>query len=347
LLSFGHQLFIELNGLLPHLDSLSWCRVKKDRRVAIIGAGISGLSCAQALRLAGVETRLYERAARVGGRCATRLWQGHLVDHGVQYFTAQTPEFKRELLNRLRQFRPIVAPILDADQKVVASAEGPRFYVLQGNNYFAQVLSYGLDVRLNTNVDTLTFRDDGVECLGEVYSAVVSSLPAPQSARLLGASQTPASYVCCLSALLEYGGSDIEETRECYARFLSYDAEPLIASYCENHKSGRIVGNKTVFVVNGGPRFSDNYADAPAEDYLPQLARAHEELWKISAGKCTASFGHRWRFCRPQPEIRPPLDLPGGAFLCGDSRAKSTVEEVWLDGRRAAAEVLSYLSLQS
>src|ERR1700677_4367193 len=87
--------------------------VKKTGAVAIIGAGLSGLSCGQALVAAGVPVRIFERSGAVGGRCATQLWQGHLVDIGVQFFTAQTPEFKKELLTRLRQFRPIVSPIMD------------------------------------------------------------------------------------------------------------------------------------------------------------------------------------------------------------------------------------------
>jgi predicted NAD/FAD-dependent oxidoreductase len=312
--------------------------------VAIVGAGISGLSCAQALRAAGVEVRLFEKAPRVGGRCATRLWQGHLVDHGVQYFTAQTSDFKRELLTRLRQFRPIIPPVLDQDRKVVTSPGGPRFYVLQGNNYFPQVLARGLDVRLNTLVEPVKFRSDGIECAGEVYSAVVSSAPGPQSARLFALARSPADYVCCLSALLEYSGIEIEEARECYARLLPQDREPLMASYCENHKSNRIIGNKTVFVVQAGPGFSASHADEPPENYIPQLVRTHEEIWKIPAGKCTATFGRRWRLCRPQDASRHPVTPPPGAFLCGDSRSESSVEEVWLDGRKAAQEVIAYLS---
>jgi len=81
--------------------------------VAIIGAGLAGLSCAQVLRNAGVSVQVFERNSGVGGRCATQLWQGHLVDTGVQFFTAQSGDFKKELLTRLRQFRPIISPILD------------------------------------------------------------------------------------------------------------------------------------------------------------------------------------------------------------------------------------------
>jgi renalase len=312
--------------------------------VAIIGAGLSGLSCAQALRLAGVEVRVFERSNRTGGRCATQLWQGHLVDYGVQYFTAQTAEFKKELLTNLRQFRPLVPPILDVEQKVVYSDGGPRFYVLQGNNYFAHVLSHGLDVRLNTPVERICFRDDGIECLGETYRAAVSSLPAPQTAEVFALDQPATEYTCCLAAVLEYNESNVGESQDCYGRILPEGAEPLAASYCENHKLGRILSDKTVFVLQGAPLFSAAHADERSEDYIPELARAHEELWKIPSGKRTASFGHRWCWARPHENTRRPFKLPRGAFVCGDSRSESKVEEVWLDGRRAAEEVLAYLA---
>ena len=310
--------------------------------VAIIGAGLSGLSCAQALQAAGVSVRVFERSSVVGGRCATQLWQGHLVDLGVQYFTAQSPQFKKELLTRLRQFRPIISPILDQDNQVVPNPLGSRFYVLQGNNYFAYILCHGLDLRLNTGVETVTFRSSGVQCLGETYRAVVSSLPGPQTARLFGLPQSPADYEPCLVALLEYAGVDLGRARECYGRVL-YKGEPLMAGYCENNKVGRIVGNKTVFVVQAGPAFSREYVDAPPDAYLPELIRKHEEIWGIPAGQLTASFGHCWTYARPLLGQRR-VDPPPGGFICGDSRTESTVESVWLDGQKAAQEVLKYLA---
>jgi predicted NAD/FAD-dependent oxidoreductase len=316
--------------------------VKNLGPVAIIGAGISGLSCAQALQAAGVSVRVFERSSVVGGRCATQLWQSHLVDIGVQYFTAQSEEFKKELLTRLRQFRPIISPIFDQDSKVVPNLSGPRFYVLQGNNYFAHILSHGLDIRLNTEVNTVTFRPSDVQCLGENFRAVVSSLPGPLTAQLFALPQSLADYEPCLVALLEYAGTNLGKSRECYGRILA-DSEPLEASYCENNKVGRIVGNKTVFVAQAAPFYSLEHADAPSDAYLPALIRKHEEIWGIPAGQNTAAYGHCWRYAHPLKGRRHHVDPPPGGFICGDSRADSNVESVWLDGHKAAREVLKYL----
>jgi renalase len=321
--------------------------VNKTGPVAIIGAGLSGLSCAQALHAAGVNVHIFERSSSIGGRCATQLWQGHLVDLGVQFFTAQSAEFKKELLTRLRQFRPIVSPILDHTNQIVADPAGPRFYVLQGNNYFAHVLSHGLDVRLNTQVESLKFRSGGVECLGETYQAVVSSVPGPHTQHLFNLSLPQAEFEPCLVALLEYAGGDLGRARECYGRIIPGGKEIIRASYCENNKVGRIVGNKTVFVVEAGAHFSREFIDAPSDAYLPELARKHEELWGISAGHLTASFGHAWPYARSVHSVPNQLRLPAGAFICGDSRTESTVEKVWINGNKAAKEVLAYLGVSA
>jgi renalase len=316
--------------------------VKKTGPVAIIGAGLSGLSCARALQTAGVTARVFERSSTIGGRCATQLWQGHLVDTGVQYFTAQSDDFKKELLTRLRQFRPIISPIFDQDNQILPHPCGPRFYVLQGNNYFAHTLSHGLDIRLNTGIEAVTFRASEVQILGETYRAVVSSLPGPQTARLFALPQSPANYEPCLVALLEYASKDLGRSRECYGRILAH-GDPVQASYCENNKVGRIVGNKTVFVVEASPRYSRDFADAPSETYLPDLVRRHEEIWGIPSGQITAASGHCWKYGRPVESQKRRVDPPPGGFICGDSRTESTVENVWLDGHKAAQEVLKYL----
>jgi predicted NAD/FAD-dependent oxidoreductase len=149
---------------------------------------------------------------------------------------------------------------------------------------------------------------------------------------------------CALSVVLEYNEIEIGDSEYCYGRVLPKGTEPLSSSYCENHKAGRVLNNRTVFVLQAAPEFSRAHADLPGDKYIPELASIHEDLWKIPAGKRTASLGHRWRSSLSVSDPAPEISLPKGAFVCGDLPSDSSVEEVWLHGRRVAADVLAHLS---
>ncbi|HSF75759.1 MAG TPA: FAD-dependent oxidoreductase, partial [Microcoleus sp.] len=57
--------------------------------VAVIGAGLAGLSCAQRLRQAGYSVAVVEKSRGAGGRVATRRVQGTRADHGARYLEPQ------------------------------------------------------------------------------------------------------------------------------------------------------------------------------------------------------------------------------------------------------------------
>lgn len=56
------------------------------KKVAIIGAGISGLACAYELHKAGYDVEVYEKEAYVGGRLSTRVKDRLPFDIGVNHF---------------------------------------------------------------------------------------------------------------------------------------------------------------------------------------------------------------------------------------------------------------------
>lgn len=64
-------------------------------KIAIIGAGVAGLSCGQALQDGGHVVALFDKGRSAGGRMATRRVPapaGDIAfDHGAQYFTVRAP----------------------------------------------------------------------------------------------------------------------------------------------------------------------------------------------------------------------------------------------------------------
>ena len=72
-------------------------------RVAIIGAGLTGLSAARRLIEAGIETELFEKSRGVSGRAATRRLEFHDLtlrfDHGSPFLTSAQLQAIQPLTN--------------------------------------------------------------------------------------------------------------------------------------------------------------------------------------------------------------------------------------------------------
>ena len=80
-----------------------------DADIIIVGGGLSGLACANALRARGVRFLLLEASAQTGGRLQTEEYEGFLLDRGFQVLSTAYPEVKGMLDSRrlgLRPFQP-------------------------------------------------------------------------------------------------------------------------------------------------------------------------------------------------------------------------------------------------
>ncbi len=60
--------------------------------VVVVGAGLAGLRAAQVLEGAGQSVRLFDAAPEVGGRLASRVLDGYVLDVGFQVVNAAYPE---------------------------------------------------------------------------------------------------------------------------------------------------------------------------------------------------------------------------------------------------------------
>jgi len=87
-------------GMATSCFPLSQSVMDLSTRVAVVGAGVSGLQAARELRDTGTQVHVFEMSRGAGGRVATRRegadkqWS---FDHGAQYFTAKDPRFKEQV----------------------------------------------------------------------------------------------------------------------------------------------------------------------------------------------------------------------------------------------------------
>jgi len=307
--------------------------------VIVIGAGVSGLVCARKLQSAGVGVRVLEKSRSLGGRSASRQFEGAVIDTGAQYLSLGCESLLTEVQCLLGpNLCEIDLPLLD--ERMQVRPGGSRYFHREGNNRLGKALAQGLQVELEHQVTRIETGDrrvlvDGMEC-----DAVVLSAPWTQSAALLGF-ETGTIYEPCLTAAFAYEGPPSGPGHIVYG-LMGTDA--LAWSACENAKRGRVPDDLTMMIAQASPDFSVENFDQPPETWGAELREMIEMRWEIDPSRFRSQFTHRWKFSRRMAPSGGVDQLPAGCFVAGDSVCESRVESVWQSGASTAEAVMDWLS---
>ncbi len=307
-------------------------------RIAIVGAGMAGLSCADALVRAGHEVSLFDKARGPGGRMSTRRIATPLgeasFDHGAQYFTVRDPDFKH----------------LVADWSLRGLA---RRWPLAGHDAWIGVPSMNAvvrdmarahDTRYGQTVQGVARTDRGWRLTTEhpeteSFDAVLLALPAEQAATLLG----PIDLGMARHAVMA-------RSQPCWTGMFAFDAtlptdslvlrnKGLIAWAARNSaKPGR--DGPEAWVVQATGSWSAEHLEDPAAQVEARLLAAMGAALDLDLPRPIASAVHRWRYAMSGGLGEGALwNAHIGVGLCGDWLLGPRVESAWLSGRALADRV--------
>lgn len=314
--------------------------------VAVVGAGLAGLTCAQRLHAAGARVTIFDKARGPGGRLSTRrhAQPDAQFDHGAQFFRAHNPAF---------------AAAVDAWHAagVVAEWHG-RVEGLGGDgtlwvgtprmSALTRHLAQELDARWQTRIARIErapggwhlTADDGAE-LGH-WQQVIVATPAPQAVPLLADAPALASFAA--SARLD----------PCWALMLGFDA-PLAVdfdaralsdgplSWIARNTSKPDRGPAECWVVHASPAWSTAHLELERDAIIPLLRAAFAA--HAPHPEPVVQMAHRWRYARVATPGGAPCryDRARGIGVCGDWCIGPRVEAAWLSG--AAMATMLTLSL--
>ncbi|BAY31693.1 FAD dependent oxidoreductase [Nostoc carneum NIES-2107] len=335
--------------------------------VAVIGAGMAGLVCAQQLRKAGYSVIVVEKSRGLGGRLATRRLQGTSADHGACYLKPKgelLQGFVDLLCNAsvLQIWTDTVYEFKTDIGIIPPESRSPRYVAPQGMSAIAKYIAPGLDIVLNQRVIALNATENSwrltLESSNEeiTANALVVAIPAPQAFALLAplsGSLLDATFIehlssvefqPCISAIAGYPSTS-QPLPEWKA--LTFVDDPDIA-WIGLDSSKRPNPQQPHFVVQSSAAFAQQHLEsadlnAVGEYMLQHTAQSLTIPWLATPEWMQV---HRWRYAfvsRPWPEAVFSAHTPLPLICCGDWCGGNLVEGAMLSGITAALEINQHL----
>ena len=346
-------------------------------RVAVVGGGIAGLTCARELRLRGCDPVLFEADDRLGGRCSSRSTRVGLFDDGAQCISGATRLAIHVVQppGELAALHPWTVAATPAEEERNSKvwkndedeADVTRTLKLMGAVgvpsmvALADALARALHVRLNTPIVQARRRGTGwalSSSAGEIdedFKALVLALPAPLAMPLVSESSALTAALCAVryrSRWVLLLGSERPVPLPGYREFQGSPIERVAAM---NIKPGRLASGPQRWFVEADERWSlqhehedaetvadlllDNFREHAGRSVMPSFLRAQQ--WRHAFVETPATTP-RWTECLWDDEVQ--------LGVCGDSVVASQVDRVHrsgIDMARAVAEGLARRSVRS
>jgi renalase len=320
--------------------------------VAVVGAGMAGLVCAQQLRRSGDRVVVLEKSRGLGGRVATRRLAGTWADHGLRCLEAQG-DLSAQLIQTLVQ------------QGIVHrwAEDQPRYVATDGMTAIAKFLSAGLEIWRSQRVQALTLLPDRtwkltLEAAGDpipdlIVPAVVLAIPAPQAVTLLEpfadrlspeklAALRSVQFAPCITAIAAYP-ADVAKLSEIQWRSAQFpEGADLAWVGLESSKQLSPDSSKLAIVVQSSAAFADRYLDQEDLNSVGQHLLSEAAIGLPWLAKPDVLQVHRWRYAfvsQPWRELSfAPLE-ERSVWCCGDWCGGDRLESALQSGLATAAQL--------
>ncbi len=322
-------------------------------RVAIIGAGLTGLSAARRLIEAGIETELFEKSRGVSGRAATRRLEFHDLtlrfDHGSPFLTSAQLQAIQPLTNS-PNIPPGPAPL---DVRVHRELDDEALIsITSGMNQVGKSLAQGLKIYLSYEVTEIVPSDgnrrwkivtkDAV--VTEDFDYVITTVPPRQAADILRS--TNSAMVRSLIPIEPQGCWSLMLVTKPAIR-LSLVSDPgnkIIERVINENAKGQSSAHLGLYTVHAKRPWSQRHMQTTKADVQKAMIEGLQSLGINSRHILYAQL-HRWLYAGVvQPFGRPYLsDAQRGLYCAGDWCLGNDINSALRSANATAASIIQSL----
>lgn len=305
-------------------------------KIAIVGAGIAGLSCAARLNEAGFETALFDKGRRPGGRLSTLRIDDMAWDFGAQYlrdhggaFSAQVAAWRDAGVLTDWPAGPAGALVGVPGMGALVEAECARHAVrFEALVQRIERVAGGEWYLRGANLDEGPF------------DAVVLAIPAEQAAPLLSLHDLSMAREAAAAPSLPCWTVMTAFPAPLPCPSVIRDAGAISWAARDNSKPGRSAAE--CWVIQASADWSRRHLEETAEQVAARLLALFGDAIGFPPPEPRFLKAHRWRFAMSygqRPQLPWNADLRLGA--CGDWCTAPRIEGAWRSGHELANRIVA------
>ena len=317
----------------------------QNKKIAIIGAGMSGITVAKELAKSN-EVVVFDKSRGIGGRMATRRVDSYHFDHGVQFFTAKSEEFK-ELCQKaksdgiIEEWNCNFAEIIEnkINKKWQFGNDKAHFIAKPQMNSLCKYMGKDLNVLLSKKISSVNFDNSKWTLktleneIFEDFDYLILAIPSHQAVNLIPANFKYFDIVAnikmsgCFTLMLgfyedinlEFGAALVKESN---ISWISLNSS----------KPGRKNGYS--LVVNSSNRWADENIEEELEIIKEKMITSLKEIINFDFNNIDYQNIHRWSYANAalRKGDKSLFDKSLNLGICGDYLISGRVENAFLSG---------------
>ena len=306
------------------------------KNIIIIGSGIAGLAAANYLSSKNFNVTVLDKGKYPGGRISTRRGKDFIFNHGAQFFTAKSNEFKK-ICNRAVNDNVLVNWVDSKTNRFIGNPDMREFSLW---------LSQNLTIFQENVVERLDYNDQFIVYTNKkkfTCDGLIITAPSSQTASLIKNLDEnfyklidKVEYFPCWCVMLSLRDMSLKNF---------YIDEKSIFNWIvsENNKIKNQL-NHNCLTIHTNERFSVENLDETKEVALDKIVQEFTKIYQVKTQDIIYKNIHRWRYAKvkkpfPQEENKISKKIPFG--IAGDWCPPSQDKHYNGNGQRAEDAYLS------
>ena len=329
--------------------------------VAVIGAGIAGLTCARQLQQAGKSVVLIDKSRGLGGRLATRRLAGTHADHGVCYLQPKGELFSQwiaELVAAgiLRVWTEGIHSLFTDGMLQPPTKAGHYYAAPLGATSIAKYLGRDLEIIGDKLITGISSIDHGWQFstrdpeFSLTAAQVVFATPPAQALAIAKTEIDPTcieqlssvQFTRSITAIAVYPTTDQTAAAAIAWQGINCIEHPILA-WIGLDSSKQLNPTQPVLVIQSSAALAEQYFDAPDLAIIGQ--KLIDAILPLIPTLTTPELiqVHRWGYAFAQNPVSVKFitaQTTAPLYFCGDWCGGNRVESAYLSGMAVADRIL-------